>query len=63
VALSRPFLPAHTEIKFDSYQLRPIPTASGEEAILEFDDEWVNGQQASHPVQEGKLILSWGVIE
>jgi hypothetical protein len=59
VESSRPFLPALSGIEFDSYRFRPIPTANGEEAILEFKDEWVSDQRASHPVQEGKLVLSW----
>jgi hypothetical protein len=56
---SRPFPPSLSEIVFDSYRIRPIPTSDGEEAILQFKDEWVEGQMASHPVQEGKFILSW----
>jgi hypothetical protein len=56
---SRPFPATVSEIGFDSYRIRPIPTSDGEEAILEFKDEWVNGQMASHPVQEGKFVLSW----
>jgi len=56
---SRPFPPSLSEIVFDSYRIRPIPTSDGEEAILQFKDEWVEGQMASHPVQEGKLVLSW----
>jgi len=39
--------------------VKPIPTSVGEQAILEFKDQWAEGQQASHPVQEGKLLLSW----
>jgi hypothetical protein len=56
---SRPFPPSLSEIVFDSYRIRPIPTSDGEEAILQFKDEWVEGQMASHPVQEGKFVLSW----
>jgi len=56
VQLSRRFSTALSEIRFDSYRIRPIPTFGGEEAILE--DEWAKGQLASNPVQEAKLVLS-----
>jgi hypothetical protein len=56
---SRPFPPSLSGVAFDSYRIRPIPTLGEEEAVLEFKDEWVEGQRASNPIQEGKLILSW----
>ena len=40
IQLSRRFPSTLSEIKFDSYWIRPIPTSGGEEAILEFKDEW-----------------------
>jgi hypothetical protein len=59
VQSSRCFSAALSEIRFDSYRIRPIPTFGGEEVILEFKDEWAEGQLASNPVQEAKLVLSW----
>lgn len=56
---SRRFPSTLSEIKFDSYRIRPIPTSGVEEAILDFKDEWAEDQLASNPVQEAKLVLSW----
>lgn len=56
---SRRFPSTLSEIKFDSYRIRPIPTSGVEEGILDFKDEWAEDQLASNPVQEAKLVLSW----
>ena len=56
---SRSFPPNVSEVKFDSYRIEPIPTSGEEEGLIEFQDEWVEGQKASNPLGEGRLILSW----
>ena len=56
---SRRFPDGNNEIRVGPYLLRPIPSADGEEAILDFIDEWVGEQKAANPVQEARFILSW----
>jgi hypothetical protein len=36
-----------------------VADSNGRWAALEFKDDWIPGQAASNPIQEGKLILSW----
>ncbi len=51
--------PESVSIEFDPYRVTTVPNSDGKEVVLEFKDEWIQGQTASNPIQEGKLILSW----
>ena len=51
--------PESVSVEFDPYRVTTVPNSDGREAVLEFKDEWIQGQIASNPIQEGTLILSW----
>lgn len=56
--------PKYSEMKFDKYNIRTIPTMkeslfdSHESFILEFNDVWKENQTYSNPVEEGNFVLS-----
>ena len=55
--------PGFNGITFGKYSLYPLPTKSKEnyksELLLNFIDEWKDGQIGSNPEKEGEIILSW----
>ena len=55
--------PGFDGIKLGKYSLLPLPSESTDgfktELLLNFKDEWEEGQQFSNPEQEGEIILSW----
>jgi len=46
-------------IRVGPYLLKPIPSTDGEEAILDFNDEWEGERKAANPIQEARFMLSW----
>lgn len=56
---SRIFPDGVENFQLGPYLLKPIPSADGEEAILDFNDELEGERKAANPIQEARFILSW----